>query len=42
MVCFGQMIRIQRMIVLIDGATQEFLWLIPHQLCNSLKQGEKS
>lgn len=29
------------MIILVDRATQEFLWLIPHQLCNSLKQGKK-
>lgn len=41
MVCFGQMIRVQCMIILVDRATQEFLWLIPHQLCNSLKQGKK-
>lgn len=36
MMCFGQVIRVQGMIVFIYGATEEFFRIIPNQFCNPL------
>ena len=42
MVSFGQMIRVQSMIIFINWAAQKFFWLITHQFSNSVTKQNKT